>query len=273
MKTKSRIESILNASILDTSITGLPTFDLSNLNLDPGIENDEAKHKEFQLPANIRLGHLAEKIVSELITASSNYRVLYENIQLIEDKTTIGEIDFIVEEISSNQAIHVELAYKFYLYDPTISSEPLKNWIGPNRNDSLNEKLEKLKNKQLPLLYHDCAKDRLDDLVIDEATQAVCLLVSLFVPYEYKANFSPVYEKAVKGYYLNLETFSSLDNSEKSYHLPTKKDWGMDPSENEIWADFSGVEESILASLNGKQAPLCWMKSCDEYSAFFIIWW
>jgi hypothetical protein len=41
---------------------------------------------EFQLPTNIRLGHLVEKIVAELIKASTNYKVLYENIQVIEDK-------------------------------------------------------------------------------------------------------------------------------------------------------------------------------------------
>jgi hypothetical protein len=35
----------------------------------------------------------------------------------------------------------MELAYKFYLFDPSISSEPINNWIGPNRN-SLQEKLE-----------------------------------------------------------------------------------------------------------------------------------
>jgi hypothetical protein len=35
----------------------------------------------------------------------------------------------------------MELAYKFYLFDPSISSEPINNWIG-NRNDSLQEKLE-----------------------------------------------------------------------------------------------------------------------------------
>ena len=271
MNTKSRIESILNASILDSSITGLPSFNLSNLNL--GKDKGKGKHLDFQLPSNIRLGHLAEKIFSRLIAASSNYRVLYENIQLIEDKKTIGEIDFIIEEVSSNQVTHVELAYKFYLYDPTISEEPLKNWIGPNRNDSLNEKLEKLKSKQLPILYHDSAQGRLNNMVIEEATQAICLLVSLFIPYEYKASFSPVYEKAIKGFYLNIETFSSLDNSEKSYHLPKKTEWGMDPAGNEVWTDFSGVEESINAGIRGKQAPLCWMKDGGVYSTFFIVWW
>mgnify|MGYP000175939740 CR=1 FL=1 len=90
MKTKSRIESILKTNSLDFSITGLPTFNLSELDLITDLE--------FQLPTNIRLGHLAEKIVSELIKSSSNYKVLYENIQVIDGKKTIGEIDFIIED-------------------------------------------------------------------------------------------------------------------------------------------------------------------------------
>jgi hypothetical protein len=65
---------------------------------------------------------------------------LYENIQVIEDKKTIGEIDFIIEDKNTKQVIHMELAYKFYLFDPSISSEPINNWIGPNRDDSLQEK-------------------------------------------------------------------------------------------------------------------------------------
>jgi len=129
MRTKSRIVSILKANSLDYSITGLHAFNLSELSL--------ATDLEFQLPTNIRLGHLAERIVSELIKSSSNYKVLYENIQVIEDKNTIGEIDFIIEEIITKRVIHMELAYKFYLFDPSISSEPINNWIGPNRNDSL----------------------------------------------------------------------------------------------------------------------------------------
>ena len=97
MKTKSRIVSILKANSLDYSITGLQTFNLSELSL--------ATDLEFQLPTNIRLGHLAERIVSELIKSSSNYKVLYENVQVIEDKNTIGEIDFIIEEIITKREI------------------------------------------------------------------------------------------------------------------------------------------------------------------------
>ena len=124
MKSKSRIASILKANSLDYSIAGLHTFNCSTAS---------SFELEFKLPNNIRLGHLAEKIVSELIKSSANYKVLYENIQIIDGKKTIGEIDFIIEELKTKALIHMELAYKFYLFDPSISSEPINNWIGPNR--------------------------------------------------------------------------------------------------------------------------------------------
>jgi len=265
MKSKARTASILKSAFLDASVTGFPTFDLSELNVSTDLE--------FQPPTNLRLGHLVEKVVSELIKSSSNYKVVYENVQLIEDKKTIGELDFIIEDRHTKQLIHLELAYKFYLFDPSISSNPINNWIGPNRNDTLKEKLEKLKDKQFPLLYHSCAKTTLNDIVINEIDQALCFLVSLFIPYEYKARFSPVYEKAIKGYYINLETFIGFDHSEKFYYVPSKKEWGMDPSENELWTDFDGVEKQIKICIKEKQAPLCWRKYKDDYLAFFVVWW
>tara|TARA_B110000459_G_scaffold201039_1_gene250822 strand:- start:494 stop:1327 length:834 start_codon:yes stop_codon:yes gene_type:complete len=273
MNTAARIHSILNACSLDEAVTGMSSFKLSELQLE--------KDHEFSLPTNLRLGHLAEKTVSELIARSSTYNMLYENIQLVEDKTTIGEIDFILESTlakkpSIKQIIHVELAYKFYLYDPNLSSEPLNNWIGPNRNDSLKEKLDKLKEKQLPLFYHNCAKERFNDIVIEEASQAICLLVSLYIPYKLEVNSIPNYKHAVKGFYLNLETFYQLDNPGRLYHLPTKNEWGIKPSENQVWEKVEMVESRIRKSVEEKQAPLCWVK--DEgspliYSEIFIVWW
>lgn len=265
MKSKPRIASLLNADSLGSSISGLPAFELSTLDL--------AADLDFPLPTNVRLGHLAETIVSELIKASKNIKVLHENIQVVEDKKTIGEIDFILEDVVTTELIHMELAYKFYLFDPSISSEPINNWIGPNRNDSLKEKLEKLKRNQFPLLYHPCTQSQLPGIDLGKASQALCLLVSLFVPYDFEASLHPAFQKVVKGHYLSFEAFSSLDHSAKSYHIPAKKEWGMPPAENETWTDFKGVEKAILKSIRERQAPLCWQRHGDTHSVFFIVWW
>jgi hypothetical protein len=146
---------------------------------------------------------------------------LYENIQVIEDKT-IGEIDFIIEDKNTKQVIHMELAYKFYLFDPSISSEPINNWIGPNRNDSLQEKLEKLKTKQFPLLYHKLAKSKFT-VAIDQVSQAMFISFHLF-PMNTRQTLA-LFKKAIKGYYVSREIFISLDHPSKTYYIPSKKEW------------------------------------------------
>lgn len=123
------------------------------------------------------------------------------------------------------------------------------------------------------MLYHISAKTTFNDIDINQTSQALCLLVSLFIPYEYKTNLNPIYEKAIKGYYLDLETFINLDNSAKTYYMPAKKEWGMEPAENENWTSFSGVKQYINTCMEEKQAPLCWQKQEDAYIAFFIVWW
>jgi len=265
MRAKSRIASILETPSLNVSSAGIFTFDLSALNL--------GRVPEFPLPSNVRLGHLAEKVVSELIQFSTNYRLIDENIQVIVDGKTIGEMDFIIEEVATKGLIHMELAYKFYLFDPALSSKLENCWIGPNRKDSLQEKLEKLKEKQFPLLHHEAVQSKLDYLKKGEVSQALCLLATLFIPYGYDGNFSSEYQKAIKGHYLDFEIFLNSDHSGKVYCMPSKKEWGIDPSENDEWSDIDGVIETIRKSMKEKQAPLCWQKTDDDYQAFFIVWW
>lgn len=265
MNTKSRITSIQKANTLDASVTGIPSFSLSELHLKTDLE--------FEIPTNLRLGHLAEKVVSELIKASTNYNVLYENIQLIENKKTIGEIDFIITNKETAQLIHLELAYKFYLYDPKISNNPINNWTGPNRKDSLTEKLEKLKSKQFPLLYLDAVKTMLGNLNIQSISQKLCLLPSLFIPYEYNENLNPVYKKSIKGYYIDFEKFINANHTNKKYYIPTKTAWGIDPSENKTWNDFESIKAYITICIQERQAPLCWQKKGDSYQSFFVVWW
>ena len=265
MVNKPRISSILNTNSLDYSTTGLHSFNLKDLKLSGELN--------FELPTNLRLGHLAEKIVSNLIKASSNYKIVYENIQLIEDKQTIGEIDFILSETETEQIIHLELAYKFYLFDPNHSSYELNNWVGPNKNDSLIQKLKKTETKQFPLLFSKSAKKKLKDIDLKKVSQKLCLLASLYVPYNNKIEFTPHFQKGIKGYYLNFKLFKSLDKPNKSYYIPSKKEWGVEPSNNKKWVILKDIETVIETSISEKRSLLCWEKQNNSYTQFFITLW
>lgn len=261
----SRISSIFHSTYLPREITGFPAFRLSDLEINREVD--------LPIPTHLRLGHLTEKVVAELIRSSTNYDILVENLQVLEDKITVGEIDFIVQHRKSMALIHVEFAYKFYLYDPTISEKPMHNWIGPNRNDTLVEKLDKLRHRQFPILHHQHTKSSLGKIDLQNASQALCFLVSLFIPYDFDGKLEPHFAQAVVGYHMNYHRFNSLDHSGATYFLPIKTQWGMDPSKNSRWFSFSLLQNQLQCAMREKQALLCWKKQGGNHSTFFIHWW
>ena len=99
------------------------------------------------------------------------------------------------------------------------------------------------------------------------------MLASLFIPYNFKDKFHPSIQKAIKGFYIDFDTFVRMHKISSEYHIPTKKAWGMHPSENEIWFDFETTKKEIERQLQQKHAPLCWLKSQHTYEQFFIVWW
>jgi hypothetical protein len=265
MESEHRINSILESKSLETGISGFPTFDLSQLQLDSA--------QDFDLPQNRRLGHLVEVIVAECIKSSANYRMIDENIQIIEEKNTVGELDFILEEKANHRLIHLELAYKFYLYDPSLSESQVENWIGPNRNDFLIKKLEKLRQKQFPLLHHPSVLTRLSLDSADEIDQRLCLMASLYLPFREKVTIPPIYHRYVKGHYYTMDEFQTEDAEEKLYHLPIKTEWGIDPRQLEEWSSFDEIKDELLSSLASKRSRLCWEKYGERYREFFVVWW
>ncbi len=265
MKAHSRLRSLLNACTLGKEVTGYEVFDVP--------QPEKSATLKVDLPTNVRLGHLVERVISQLIKVSNDYRLIEENFQLVEDKRTIGELDFIVEDLILGRFLHVELAYKFYLYDPTISDSAINNWIGPNRRDSLVEKLDKLRSKQFPLLHHDKARRALTNINVEEVAPALCFMASLYVPVNFSGELPGDYHKAVKGFYCDFEAFSQMDHSDTFYHIPRKTEWGINPSENEKWLSFKEIVEEVKSRLSEHRAPLIWRKNGEDFSEYFVVWW
>ena len=264
---QSRLDSILNSSTIGVSIMGVINFELNELTI-----NSLANYPD--LP-NIRLGKQIERVFSFLIQNSSNYSILKENSQIIDGKVTIGELDFIIKNNDTKEISHLEIVYKFYLYDPIESPIELEKWIGPNRKDSFLEKLEKLKSKQFPLLYKPKTAEVLNDLDINEMTQRLCFMSSLFVPFSMlNKSISTVNNSAIVGYWLTLIDFKEKANSKHQYYLPKKQEWGISPQDSSEWYSFSEVSVLINESLERQFSPLVWIKRNGlTYEQCFIVWW
>jgi len=228
------------------------------------------------LPKNLVLGKRVEIFFKSFIENHNDYKTLKANLQIIEEKITIGELDFLLQETHNNQYIHVELVYKFYLYNPEIDEE-IHRWIGPNRRDTLFHKIKKLNEKQLPLLYNDTTEKVLKELqlVAKNFQQQVCFLGQLFVPFALYGNkFPEINNQCIVGYWLRLKAFKENHQKEDTYYIPEKEDWLIDPANNEVWFSFETVFAKIEQSLSQNKSPLCWQKTADNtFEKLFVVWW
>jgi hypothetical protein len=222
---------------------------------------------------NQRLGKRVENFLSHQLKQHNSIKILVENVQIQNNKITLGEIDCILTQ--NNKPIHLEVIYKFYLYDASVGKTELEHWIGPNRKDSLVTKLNKLKDKQLPLLYNPFTEPLLKklDLETEFIQQQVLFKAQLFIPYQTKkVEFKLLNNKCVKGFYIHFNELQQFNTCK--FHIPTKINWLQEVQTQTKWQSFEPFLQKIEVLINQKTAPLCWIKNASgETEKFFIVWW
>ena len=138
---------LINSKSLSESLLPQKHFSLfENINLDD-LYNQllEASSPQIYKP-NSRLGKYAEGLLYYFIENFTSWEILDSNIQLIENKITVGEIDFLLSNKES--FIHLEFAIKYYLICQIENN--IEYW-GPNFRDNWAQKKERLLNKQIQL--------------------------------------------------------------------------------------------------------------------------
>ncbi len=129
-------------------------------------------HQSLSVPASIdalnlqqKLGHLCESALAVLLEASPAYDLLARNLQIRSDgialapahsptQTTVGELDFLLRDLSDGQLIHLELASKFYLAVPSGTEKGQGREFalpGPDARDNYFRKIRRLREHQLIL--------------------------------------------------------------------------------------------------------------------------
>ena len=267
---KTQFLGFMNTASLFKEQNGLKQFYL---------DINEIKHfdlEELQITQKLTLGNRVERFFKFFINQSKNYELIKNNIQIINNKNTLGELDFIVYDKKTQKYFHIEHVYKFYLYDNSIENE-IDRYIGPNRNDTFVKKLIKLKEKQLPLLYKNETKEYLNDLDIDSIEQRVCFKGNIYVPFHLQEQTIPIINNScIRGFYINIEEFKSQKKFHfLEYYLPKKFDWVSEPNTNETWFSFDEVVCEIELLINQERSPLVWLRDEKEntYKSFFVTWW
>ena len=202
------------------------------------------------IPSKLRLGHKIEHIFLKLIQHSRQYKVIAHNIPIRKEKVSLGEIDFLLQDVDSHQFSHVELTYKFYVISEESTNIELQ-FIGPNQRDSFKAKKERIINHQIPLL---------------KTPEATSVLL--------RFNIKPFNSNCISGRWIPFHTFKFPEFFKYQYYLPSKQEWLLDPQQGVNWLGHKDVLDLITVGLENKNAPLLWMKSSDfTIEKLFIVWW
>jgi hypothetical protein len=227
----------------------------------------------IDIDEKLRLGKYIERFVSYQLKQESDVSILCENVQIQQNNRTLGELDCIIKK--GKKIVHLEIIYKFYIYDENVGTTEIEHCIGPNRKDSLIEKLNKLKQKQLPLLYSKECEVYLKNFQLSsiDIIQQVYFKAQLFVPYHQKnKNLSILNANCIAGFYCNESEMEKFTNYK--FYIPVKKDWLVIPNTNVNWLNYHQFKEKFDGYLSRKFSPLCWLKNSNgELIKMFFVWW
>ena len=109
---------------------------------------------------NPRLGFLYQHLCEQVITASDNYSIKHDEIQINVEGRTLGAIDFILEKANDQKLEHWEVAIKFYLLHE-------QTWFGPNSHDQLDKKLERMLSHQLGMSSSSAFIEQYPEIDVD----------------------------------------------------------------------------------------------------------
>lgn len=235
--------------------------------------NKKSSQINIDINEKLLLGKYVERFVSYQLAQENDISILCENIQIQQEKRTLGELDCILKK--DNTVIHLEIVYKFYLFDETVGHTEIEHCIGPNRKDSLAEKLNKLKEKQLPLLYSKECEHFLSSKGISskEIHQQVYFKAQLFVSYSNnEIQFNILNNNCISGFYINKKEL--LHFLDCKFYIPNKKDWLVIPHSNVNWLGFHQFKKIAIEYLSRQFSPMFWLKSSNGMlQKVFLVWW
>ncbi len=271
------------ASFWQGKLAGVQQFQLSNFDFSHLADSSHSLVLP-NIPVDTVLGKRAEFFFQFCVEQSSNYELLVANEQIFQGKTTLGELDYILLERSTGQLIHVELVYKFYIYEPgkihdssnlsERQNHELSAYVGPNRRDYFIKKMDHLISHQLPLLGRQETALRLAKLGIPVTNikQQVCFLAHVFIPRSaWQNDFPFLNKKCIVGYYMDEFAFAKAKTT-NLYFLLEKKEWKIQPESLQVELSHENALERVTESLRRGFAPMLWMQLPDKsFERFFVV--
>jgi len=194
------------------------------------------RHENLEIPRlknHHRLGVHFEDIFDIYLRSFPQVTDLKSHIQIIEDKKTLGEADFLVCQNGTWR--HLEIAIKFYLRVGRTGQ--MGDYLGPSLTDSLDKKISHIENRQLKLLESDAAKRTLQSLGVDTTVKSYAQVFGwLFYHVDDDQSNIPdsIHPHHSRGRWLcvnELERFLDEYPESVRFILPSRSEWLISPSQ------------------------------------------
>jgi len=180
-----------------------------------------------------KLGYYFENLVAFWLSKKISGDYFQSHVKVSVDKRDIGEFDFLFR--SEQKFEHWETAVKFYLYtqDQTGSA----NWLGPNANDTLSVKLERMLSHQVRLSERSEAISILSEKGIDDIHAGIFIKGYLFYPLDldfstmnWRVAGCEISSQHLKGWWssvksLNVDMLDSLSDMELRWKILPRLEW------------------------------------------------
>lgn len=208
------------------------------------------QHESVELethPARLPLGKYAEQLIARYFTLHPHYSLLANSIQLIENKITLGELDYLIYDHVKDQHIHLEFAIKYYL-KTVRDGEPI--FLGPSTKDWLGRKLKNMTQSQAKLSLTN-AHLLPESLQQHSFSSKVAIKGSLFIPYaEWRlALKSPLNQ----GWWLSILDIKQLyTDASQFYLISDRMDWIFPFYKQYAFYDENELESHICNLLSDR---------------------
>ncbi len=189
-------------------------------------QKPDTLHRFLETRKTQRLGLYFESLWQFYLENGPNWQLLNHNLQIIEKKQTLGELDVLAHNASLGY-LHMELAVKFYLQQPNQSGQETHHWLGPQSRDRLDIKLKTLNEKQFPILNHPQCQALLTNLEIKPPIhQRLILKGYLFHQFNHTYSLPiDVNPQCHMGEWLHQKNITELTHAHDTWAFVKKPQW------------------------------------------------
>ena len=212
-------------------------------------------------PLNLeqKLGYLYEDALAVILESTPRYDPLERGIQIRREAGhTLGELDFLVRDLTSGRLIHLELAVKFYLAVETESGFLLP---GPDARDNYFRKLDKLRSHQLILVdkFRDLLPEKFrDEEIVAQQLVQGCIFNHVNASRPVEAKF--LNPKGRRGKWLHAEECADYFGENALLEIVPKALWPvpleiMEGVQLEKWKVDDGMDRCVMVRSDVENLP------------------